>query len=1768
MAWLAPEHVAAPAPGERASHAYWRSVEAAAGGDEPPPRVAAPRPEPPPPAPPPPARDGITAALLERMAAGETHAWREGTACIREVADDARRAVRPVLDAVQNRDAALADVLAAATELLQQHVAVWHAAHGAQRTPLAFLHGVLEHAQLDTVPAAALCRFCAAFLDSVAAHAPAAYDESLKVTMNTLLEQKQQQHVPAHLRAQYVAVGAQLLLLRLASALDAALAADSSPSERITGDRSVGAVLDLYAPRIVSESSSVPLVARCVGVALAYDAVRLWRETSLLLSAEADAPLTLAYYLRAMSLVAPLYPAPAVAALLPSADAGGGAARAQTESAAVALRQCMAAMRDAYTEFAESRAVVNPPRVCVGPAVGLLACGDAEMRAGTQALLRIVTDDLYTRVESVHALFHQHGADAVAGMQRFFAYFLLLAETLRNAAPLASATVQVIDDVLHVLCDQSIGLLLAYIEWEQRAVPGAVAAVWDGLSRSLAAIFAGVPAWSRVADRKELVAWLAQVPVVASYMAKHCTLVAPLHAGADAALTRVVVESLWRPVDGAVKWLRLNHAELLQQLYDYLRRTLVLLHRERLALPDAVVDAALEFLRAQLAVASPRERKTLLSTSQLELLAEEFHALKRAGVARTPRQGTEGGRLRQQKLTFAAPSGAASAPSAARPRAPVVDLTHTDSTAQLASRSQFRPARTEPRHRLPPAARSLPPAKAPAPSKLGQLRNEFQLSRNAARRPHAPTRSLEVDEIRAPLAVSSVTGAVKAPPPRPQPPPPRARSDDEGTSSSDDEDSSSSDGRGASGDGKGASGLQSLLSPTKRRPVVKAPVRRSVKLMEDPAVLEAVRREQERKRHLRLRAPVPLTALYAEILAWPVGAGGARPPHIADTGGARIPPTFESPAQYEDVFLPLLQLEAWAEFQQGQEQLAEQPRISLSICTQGKVDKLTQMRCTVNGRLPPQYYLNDTDVVHMELAPCTAWPHGLQFLAHVTDTTTRQHGRDARTEVVVQCVLSDAQLRPGQPLVGRDGWSLRKLFSVATLAREYAALRRVGDLDLVTDILRAHVAAPPALREQDVAAAVRAYDVNASQARAVLSVPQMRGFALVQGPPGTGKTKTIRALVAQYMRAGGGARGAAPAASGAPAPKLLVCAPSNAAIDEIVVRLSGGVHVDGKRVAMRIVRLGRLEMTHPAARACAMEQLVDDVASGKKQRKAEMVEELQRLRAQAAQMAQVRDGAGVASTARRQLQAEMDALADTIFDLQERADSLFASGVGSSRREQRREVLRQADVVCGTLSSVGADLLADFAFHTVIIDEAVQAVELTALIPLRYGCERCVLIGDPKQLPPTVISRDAEDRGYAQSLFVRLYARAADRVHLLNTQYRMHPDISVFPSLAFYDGRLRDGPDMGRAAAQPWHRVALLGPCRILDTGPTREAVLAGHSLQNEQEADTALRLYEVLRQHVRGGLAGRVGFVSMYKAQVRLLRTKFQRRFGRDLLDTTEFSSVDGYQGQERDIIILSCVRSNKHGGIGFLSDQRRLNVALTRARFNLFVIGDAAGLEHASAVWARLIRAARERNFLVHATPRVFDTPASALAVREKPTLPAAPHGRPAPGTQRAAVPAPVPPPPAAGKRRAEDAVADERPRQILRAADHNSAPPGVRASAPSATAPEPRPATPAPGPSPLLATPQRLHKPRKSGSNASTSEAPIPASSTSMRASGGAPNQAGTEASASCEATPGKWAQIVARARDKKTELLRAPAPATKGKEVDQKGPAWLRPSRRQS
>ncbi|MBA2117778.1 ATP-dependent RecD-like DNA helicase [Planctomycetes bacterium FF15] len=419
--------------------------------------------------------------------------------------------------------------------------------------------------------------------------------------------------------------------------------------------------------------------------------------------------------------------------------------------------------------------------------------------------------------------------------------------------------------------------------------------------------------------------------------------------------------------------------------------------------------------------------------------------------------------------------------------------------------------------------------------------------------------------------------------------------------------------------------------------------------------------------------------------------------------------------------------------------------------------------------------------------------------------------------------------------------------------------------------------------------------LNESQWDAVENALRAEDVAIIHGPPGTGKTVTLAHLIRKLVDRG---------------EKVLACAPSNLAVDNLMLRVMAQ--------GVRAVRLG-----HPAR---VSEQLHDATLDyqARSHPDAKLADKL------------IRDAQAKLRSAGRYTRAKPAPGERTA--LRDEARQLF----DDAQRIQRQtldQILSNAQVLCVTLTGVDDDLLAGRTFDTVVIDEACQAVEPACWIPLaRSG--RVILAGDHCQLPPTILSQEAASAGFSDSMQQRLVRKRPAIARLLKRQYRMHTSIMDFSSLEFYDGQLEADDSVATHDLQP-----LLSDQAYVDPKPWQFFDTAGADFVEEEDETTSSRVNDAEARFVvkkatqlidAGILPSAISVISPYAAQVRLLRNQ--------LPPGVEADSVDGFQGRENEVVIISLVRSNTSGEIGFLHDTRRMNVALTRARRKLIVVGDSS--------------------------------------------------------------------------------------------------------------------------------------------------------------------------------------------------------------------------------
>ena len=489
-----------------------------------------------------------------------------------------------------------------------------------------------------------------------------------------------------------------------------------------------------------------------------------------------------------------------------------------------------------------------------------------------------------------------------------------------------------------------------------------------------------------------------------------------------------------------------------------------------------------------------------------------------------------------------------------------------------------------------------------------------------------------------------------------------------------------------------------------------------------------------------------------------------------------------------------------------------------------------------------------------------------------------------------------------EDLADHQAWRLDLSFDEVAIQRQRAALEQArlvrGDRSaILRDVLlgtrQPEFGVDPEAQPLDMR-------LNAVQREAVQFAASARDVALIHGPPGTGKTKTLVEVIRQAVRRGR---------------KVLACAPSNLAVDNLFERLLG--------FGEQVVRLGHPARVLPELREHTLDLLVERHPDVRLARK--FVKQALALFREAGRHTRTAPKPG----ARR--------------ELREDAKSLLAD----ARRMEMQAVdsiLDSARVLCATMTGLDSQVLGARRFDLAVIDEACQSTEPGCWLPI-LRCDRVVLAGDHCQLPPTVVSQEAAAEGFGTSLFERLMLlwgpQAARR---LVVQYRMHQAIMDFSSREFYAGDLEADASvrdhllagLSGVAATPLTQ----SPLEYIDTAGAsfdEELEPDGESRLNRQEADLVRRKVQELL--VAGVAAADIAVIAPYAAQVRLLR---------ELLPVPglEIDSVDGFQGREKESVVISLVRSNRTGEIGFLADVRRMNVAMTRARRKLLVIGDSATL------------------------------------------------------------------------------------------------------------------------------------------------------------------------------------------------------------------------------
>lgn len=548
--------------------------------------------------------------------------------------------------------------------------------------------------------------------------------------------------------------------------------------------------------------------------------------------------------------------------------------------------------------------------------------------------------------------------------------------------------------------------------------------------------------------------------------------------------------------------------------------------------------------------------------------------------------------------------------------------------------------------------------------------------------------------------------------------------------------------------------------------------------------------------------------------------------------------------------------------------------------------------------------------------------------------------------VLERTKYSVAVALPGDPpeLVFNDGLRMDLYVNDITFQRILEALEHfeivTGKKMYIRGLLTGSL--DPRFSELDEEVEINNERLDESQVRAVEKSLEAEDLFLVHGPPGTGKTTALIEIIEQHAERG---------------QSVLATADSNVAVDNMVDFLN--------REGVSVVRIGHPARVTETLREHTLDFMVEEKEKYKKAQDTwdaigEIGKQQDGETFPAQKWRQGLDNKKIKKLARKEKgrrgvpPKKIKSMANWI-ELQEKKNKLI-------RRAKRLEeeavesIIKEVDVVCTTNSTAGSELLDKREFDVVVIDEATQSTEPSCLIPITHA-SKVIMAGDHKQLPPTIISQEAKE-GLEKTLFERMLdLHGSDIKVMLEKQYRMNTDIMNFSSDEFYDGELQADESVAdhklEISGKPSKKMKeALDPDNVVvfmdSHGKWPENTRKGSSSkENKKEADLVKSIVEeCIDLEVQPEY---IGVISPYDDQVDLIKSRLD-------IEGLEVKTVDGFQGRQKDVIVVSFVRSNEEGNIGFLEDLRRLNVSITRARKKLIMVGDSETLKQ-NETYSRLI-------------------------------------------------------------------------------------------------------------------------------------------------------------------------------------------------------------------
>jgi hypothetical protein len=674
--------------------------------------------------------------------------------------------------------------------------------------------------------------------------------------------------------------------------------------------------------------------------------------------------------------------------------------------------------------------------------------------------------------------------------------------------------------------------------------------------------------------------------------------------------------------------------------------------------------------------------------------------------------------------------------------------------------------------------------------------------------------------------------------------------------------------------------------------------------------------------------------------------------------GARVSQSLErnytSRTTYYDRFLPLILEDARASVVQGIDKYNQSFSVTIKNDVNAPRDPANPWIMNLEGMIP-QDQDHSASMNVLVLSHYTGKERDMVMLVLASEIFDRR-------EIKAKFNL-DSRVVDSNPRIFRAGsrWQATYITSLVSHQRMYEACAAKAMPDCLKRIVNGRVTQAP--HHYDATVARFTERLNASQQHAVQRfVATPEGAVLLQGPPGTGKTTTIVQMLAALVSKG---------------QRVLVCAPSNKAVQILAERFV-------EEYQAPVILAGIESKVSDTLRPVFLQtwlsdcySLLSDVAI----KSAATKNEKQFLKALDEALTDVDMAENRINIYFSEINAKyFPQLKECLMALREKTESfdfsqknaltLFKEQISArlaqlTRRKDRIlgalpsgdaievALLNRSKVIFSTLSVAGRLQMLDTAVEPVdvlIVDEAGQSVEAETLIAFQHMPNKVLLVGDTKQLPATVISDLAKQKGFSRSMMERL---EQNRVPLLrlDTQYRMHADISEWPSNQYYNGDL-----VTDASVSAHTNAGLAQSIAFYDIHSGKERA-SGTSRQNDKEADYVVQVIRRLRETDK---TSRIGVITFYAAQLNAIQAVLKRETPAVKQKVT-VNTVDGFQGDEREIIILSCVCSG--GNIGFLNDPRRLNVAITRPKNTLIVLGNARTLEETNSDLKIMIADLRRR-------------------------------------------------------------------------------------------------------------------------------------------------------------------------------------------------------------